>query len=285
MRFHTLLLCIATSAAAFAAPQNVRWHNEAADTTLITEILNETASQNFTDPGKRTGFIARKFLDRPYVAHTLEGDTELLTVNLDELDCTTLVDVVMALSYSVGENRLSWQDFLYNLQRMRYRNGEIDGYGSRLHYNCDWAINNIHRGNFIDATPRMPRVNYIVRSIDFMTSHRSSYSALADSAAFAKIISVESNYRNHRFPYIKTHDLGYKDVINSLREGDILAFVSNLKDLDVTHMGIVVIENGVVKVLHASSTDGKVEISSAPIDDFVKRNRNWIGIRVYRLKE
>lgn len=285
MRFHTLLLCIATSAAAFAAPQNVRWHNEASDTTLITEILNETAAQQFTDPGKRTGFIARKFLDRPYVAHTLEGDTELLTVNLDELDCTTLVDVVMALSYSVGENRLSWQDFLYNLQRMRYRNGEIDGYGSRLHYNCDWAINNIHRGNFIDATPRMPRVNYMVRSIDFMSSHRSSYSALADSVAFAKIISVESNYRNHRFPYIKNHDLGYKDVINSLREGDILAFVSNLKDLDVTHMGIVVIENGVVKVLHASSTDGKVEISSAPIDDFVKRNRNWIGIRVYRLKE
>lgn len=285
MRIPTLILFIASAAAAIAAPQNVRWHNEASDTTLITEILTETASRRFSDPGERTGFIARKFLGRPYVAHTLEGDREELTVNLDELDCTTLVDVVMALSYSVGENRLSWQDFLYNLQRMRYRNDEIDGYGSRLHYNCDWAIDNIHRGNFTDATDRLPRVKYMVRTIDFMTGHRDRYPSLADSAAFEKMRSVESSYRNHRFPYIKTHDLGYKDVQGALREGDILAFVSNLKDLDVTHMGIVVKEDGATKVLHASSTDGKVEISSVPIDDFVKRNRYWIGIRVYRLKE
>lgn len=285
MRLRTLLLYIATSAAAYAAPQNVNWHNEASDTTVITEILSETAKQHFNDPGKRTEYIARKFLGKPYVAHTLESDTEELTVNLDELDCTTLVDVVMALSYSVGENRLSWQDFLYNLQRMRYRNGEINGYGSRLHYNCDWAIDNIHRGNFTDVTTRLARAKYIVRSIDFMSAHRDRYPALADSATFEKIQSIESNYRNHRFPYIKTHDLGYKDVKDALREGDILAFVSNIKNLDVTHMGIVVKENGTIKVLHASSTNGKVEISASPIEDFVKRNRNWIGIRIYRLKE
>lgn len=285
MRISTLIIFIGSALAAAAAPQNVRWHNEAADTTLITEILTESAAKHFNTPGERTGFIARKFLGKPYVAHTLEGEPEQLTVNLDELDCTTLVDIVMALSYTVGENRLSWQDFLYNLQRMRYRNGEIDGYASRLHYNCDWAIDNIHRGNFTDATDRLPRVKYIIRTIDFMSGHRDRYAALADSATFEKLLSIESSYRNHRFPYIKTHDLGYKDVQNALREGDILAFVSNLKDLDVTHMGIVVKENGTTKVLHASSTNGKVEISAVPIEDFVKRNRNWMGIRVYRLKE
>ena len=50
-------------------------------------------------------------------------------------------------------------------------------------------------------------------------------------------------------------------------------------------MGIVVKVNGETRVLHASSTDGKVEISDVSLYDFVRRNRNWIGARFFRLKE
>lgn len=267
------------------AQEQVRWHNETNDTTTITNILNEASAIKFSSPSERTGYMARKFLDTPYVAHTLEGATEVLTVNLDELDCTTLVDVAMALSYTIGERRQGWQDFIYNLRRLRYRNANVDGYASRLHYNCDWAMDNIHRGNIIDATPLCTKCSYVIRSIDFMSAHRDKYPALADSANFAKILSVEGGYRNHRFPYIKTRDLAAKDVQAFLRDGDVLAFVSNLKDLDVTHMGIVVKVDGKTKVLHASSVNGKVEISKDTIDEFVKRNRHWLGVRVYRLKE
>lgn len=262
-----------------------RWHNEQADTATVTSILNEAAAQKFSSPGARTIYIARMFEGRPYVAHTLEGDEERLTINLDELDCTTFVDVVLALSYTIAERRLGWQDFEYNLRRMRYRNGEIDGYASRLHYNCDWAMDNIHRGNITDATTLSPKCSYIIRSIDYMTQHRDAYPALADSATFARIAETENGYRNHRFPYIKVNDLPSKEVQGRLREGDVVAFVSKLKDLDVTHLGFLVKVDGRLHVLHASSTNGKVEVSDAPLEDFVKRNRHWAGIRVYRLKE
>ena len=96
---------------------------------------------------------------------------------------------------------------------------------------------------------------------------------------------MENGFRNHRFAYIKTLNLNSREVKDALREGDILAFVSNLKDLDVTHLGIVVKEDGQLKVLHASSSEGRVMISERPLADFVKRNRNWIGVRVYRLKD
>ena len=68
-------------------------------------------------------------------------------------------------------------------------------------------------------------------------------------------------------------------------EGDVLALVSTLRDLDVTHMGIVVIEGGVPYLLHASSSHGKVEVSEIPLSDFMKRNRQWAGIRVFRLND
>ncbi len=264
---------------------DIRWHNEASDTLRITELLKSAEKIQAATPSERTAWFGRRLEGTPYVAHTLEGDREMLTVNLDELDCTTFVENALALAYTCGERRSGWQDFVYNLRRMRYRNGEVNGYASRLHYICDWAMDNIHRGNLVDVTPLISKARYVVRSIDFMSGHRDSYKALADSAELARIRSIENGYRNHRFPYIKTADLASKEVVSALREGDILAFVSNMKDLDVTHMGMVVIEDGTPKALHASMSNGRVEIARGTLYDFVKRNRGWIGVRIFRLKE
>lgn len=278
--FTILLMCASVSCFG-----QVRWHNEDADTTRIVELLTETVDAGLSSPSARVGFVARKFVDTPYVAHTLEGEPELLTVNLDQLDCTTLVDVALALAYTAGERRTGWQDFVYNLQRMRYRSGEIDGYASRLHYNCDWAVDNSHRGFISDISRDMPKCSYMVRTIDFMSRNRDKYPALADSASYERIKAVENGFRNHRFAYVKTADLSSREVKRSLREGDILAFVSSLKDLDVTHLGIVMMVDGEPRVLHASSSEGRVVVSERTLADFVKRNRGWIGVRVYRLKD
>lgn len=271
-----------------AYPQTeVRFHDEASDTLLITKRLDESAGKNFADPEARVAFFARQMLGTPYEAHTLEGEPEILTVNLDSVDCTTFVETAMAMAYTAGEHRYSWRDFVYNLRRLRYRNGEVDGYPSRLHYICDWAVDNIHRGNFRDATRDFPRYNEVMRTIDFMSSHRSVYPALADSANYARIRGIESGYRQHRFPYVKSIDLGNKEIKAAFHNGDVVALVSNLKDLDVTHMGIVVRESpdSDPYLLHASSKSGKVEISKYPLSEFFKKNRQWIGVRVFRLNE
>ena len=127
----------------------------------------------------------------------------------------------------------------------------------------------------------------MTRSIDFMTSNRGRYPALADSANFARIRSIENGYRNHRFTYIKTIDLGSKDTKAAFHDGDVVALVSTLKNLDVTHMGVVVKENPGAEpyLLHASYSDGKVEVSARPLAEFMKKNRQWLGVRVFRLIE
>lgn len=273
-------MCVDASALA-----NVRFHNEATDTTRINEILIETDAKHFKDIGQCNAYIAKKFIGTPYVGGTLEGSPELVTVNLDELDCTTFVDVVLALSYTLGEGRTSWRDFIYNLERMRYRGGELNGYASRLHYICDWVVDNIHRGNIEDATRLFPRTNYVVRTIDFMSSNRDKYPALADSTEFERIKNVEIGYRSHRFPYIKTTDLAAKETKAAFRDGDVVALVTSAKNLDVTHMGIIVKIDGEPYLLHASSSNGKVEITERPLADFMKRNRSLLGVRVLRLRD
>lgn len=265
---------------------NVRFGCEESDTTFITDLLRRGEGAKLRSPEERVAFFGRSFEGIPYAAHTLEGDEEVLTVRVDSLDCTTFVETAMALAYTLGEGRSSWRDFVYNLQRLRYRNGEVDGYPSRLHYICDWAVDNRHRGNFKDATDAFPKVSHVQRTIDFMSAHRGRYPALADSANYARIRGVENGYRQHRFPYIKSSDLAFKGTKAAFRNGDVVALVSNLKDLDVTHMGIVVKDSsGEPYLLHASSSHGRVEVSERPLDDFMKKNRQWLGLRVFRLTE
>jgi len=274
------LALVATKGATAVGLDRVRFHNEAVDTTAITALLIK--AEPIKDPGQRVAMLAREFLGRPYVAHTLEGEPEMLTVNLDEVDCTTFVETVMALAFTAGEGRTSWRDFVYNLEKLRYRGGEMNGYPSRLHYISDWIVNNNHRGNFREVTDRLPSVSYAIKTLDFMSRHRDAYPALADDANYEGIKNVELGYRSHRFPYIKWEKTDSRQVIDALGEGDILAFTCAAKDLDVSHLGILTMVDGKPHVLHASSSAGKVVVSQHDLREFLRRNR-LTGIRVIRL--
>ena len=262
---------------------DVKFFDEKNDTTRITNILIE--AEKISKPGDRISAIAHKFIDVPYVAGTLEDSVERTTVNLDQLDCTTFVETVMALAYTAGERRTSWRDFVYNLRRMRYRGGEVKGYPSRLHYISDWVVDNSHRGNFTEVTDRIPQNRSVIKTLNFMTRNRKLYPALADSAHFAKMKEVEQGYINHQFPVVKTNSLGNKAVSQSLREGDIVALVTSNKNLDVSHLGIITIVNGKPHLLHASASLKKVTVTTVPLIDFLRKNPSLTGIRVFRLND
>lgn len=262
----------------------VHFRDMATDTLEITRLLDKGLRARGLSAGQVAALLGREFLGRPYVAHTLEGGTELLRVNLEELDCTTFIETVAALARTVDERCGSWHDFLRHLESLRYRGGEMDGYVSRLHYVADWVSNNTYRGNVTDAATLFPDTDYMVKTIDFMSSHRGSYPALKDSAVFEGIRHVENGLVNHRFPYIKANRLGRRDVQASFREGDFVAFVCNIRGLDVSHWGMVVFgDDGLPHVLHASQSAGRVVLSDAPLSEFVKRNR-YAGVRVIRLR-
>ena len=264
---------------------NARFHNKECDTTKINEILIKAEHLKNADPCERIDFIAKQFLGLPYVAHTLEGNPEMITINVDELDCTTFVEVVMAMAYTIGEGRTSWRDFIFNLERMRYRNGKINGYSSRLHYISDWIVDNTHRGNFYEATNRFPFFNYQIKSIRFMSANRDKYAALADSAVFEEMKNIETGYRNHRFPYIKKIDLSKTETKKAFKAGDIVALTTRIDNLDVSHLGIITFVDGEPHLMHASLKAMKVIIDSLPLYEYMSKSRGLTGLRVIRLNE
>lgn len=286
--FNIIASALCLSASAAVPMQNVEFHNEAVDTATITTVLIEIQNKlPSVKAQERVEALGKMFLDRPYIAGTLDtaSGEEALTINMEEFDCTTYVETMLALAYTLGENRTSWRDFVYNLERMRYRNGTINGYPSRLHYASDWVVDNVHRGNLKEVTSQIAEPLYQVKTIDFMTANRDKYPALKDDAAFRKIADVERGYRNHRYPYIKSTQTASKDVTKNLREGDIILIVTKIPGLDVQHMGIVTFVDGLPHLMHASSAAGKVIIDKNPLSEYLRRNRSALGIRVIRLAE
>lgn len=261
-----------------ANPAMISYNSESTDTATITKILIEASNANLP-VGETISFIGSKFIGKPYETNTLEGDAEMLRINMDSFDCTTFVETVIALAKSALENRTSWHDFIFNLENIRYRNGKLDGYPSRLHYNCDWIANNIHRGNLTDVTERIGTYAIAVKTIDYMSANSSKYPALSSEANLNAIKSMETGYHNHRIPYIKTQNISKANI----KTGDIIAITTALKNLDATHIGIAIMLNGKIHLLHASSKEGKVTISKFPLDEYLRRNKTATGARIVRL--
>ena len=115
---------------------------------------------------------AINFLDVPYVEHTLdlEGPEELV-LNCDEMDCTTFVEYVLAEALCPMVNGdISESTFAQNVVNIRYRDGKINGYTSRLHYISDWINNGVRNGFLEDITARESKDTQQL-SLNYMSTH------------------------------------------------------------------------------------------------------------------
>lgn len=276
--FPSIFILLSAFTASGITPAEVRFHNETVDTTKITSILIDLEKSGAASGQSLVCAAGEYFLDTPYVGGTLEGTPEQLTVNTAELDCTTFVETALALAMTVEDHRTSWHDYINNLESIRYRGGRVNGYPSRLHYVSDWIVDNSHRGNLKEVTERVGRAMSKVKTLDYMSQHRDSYPALADSANYAGLKNAEIGYRSHKYPYIKSTDL----ATAQLREGDVVALTTSIQGLDVTHLGIIKMVDGVPHLLHASSKGKKVMIDPLSFGDYLRRNRTP-GFRVIRL--
>ncbi|MBQ0070207.1 MAG: DUF1460 domain-containing protein [Bacteroidales bacterium] len=280
----TLVIVACFTMCSAASVQQMRFHCDK-DTVKINELLQQGYNSGLKTPNELVAFYAQKLLDTPYVAHTLEGDTEMLTINIDQLDCTTFVETLYALTRTTLNGRYSWRDYAFNLENLRYRNGEMTDYSSRLHYISEWIVNNRSRGNLMEVTADIPTADYMIKNINFMTTHKDNYKSLKDDPDMvAKIRNFEVGYRNHRMAILKKQWLGNKNVKAALKSGDFVGLVTKIEGLDISHLGIVYKDdNGEVYLLDASMSGGKVQLEKENMFDMLRHSKSNIGLRVFRI--
>lgn len=263
--------------------ESTRFHCEK-DTTEINQLLSEGIKANLTTPNDYMVFFAEKLLGTPYVANTLESDREYLTINIDELDCMTFVETLLALTRAAMEKSPSWYCFASHLETIRYRSGKLNGYASRLHYASAWIVENTARGHLSEITKNIPRYETQIKSLKFMSAHRDLYPALANDSTYNEIKNFESGYSMHAFPFVNKNNLVKKDVIAELQDGDIVCLTTKIEGLDVSHFGIILFKGQKPHLLHASSDKKKTILDKYDLAESLRNNRNVTGIRVLRAK-
>ncbi|MCE7040053.1 N-acetylmuramoyl-L-alanine amidase-like domain-containing protein [Dyadobacter sp. CY312] len=226
--------------------------------------------------------MSESFLGTPYVAGTLEGNpVEKLVCKFDGLDCTTLVESAISLAVAKNENP-TFEGYKTELTRLRYRNGEIDGYESRLHYVLDWMYENEKRGRLENITARVGGVPFR-KEINFMTNHANLYPSLAESEVWEKVREQEKQINSREYTYIPK--AGIHKTEPMLRDGDIVAFTSSVEGLDCNHMGIITKVGSRAYLIHASSTGKKVVLTNVPLAEYVASVPKHTGMIVARLTE
>jgi Protein of unknown function (DUF1460) len=221
--------------------------------------------------------LAQSFVGQPYQAATLEATPEQLVVNLQEFDCFTFVESVVALAECQKKNG-NYADYQSILLKLRYRNGGLNGYGSRLHYFLEWI--NQNQLSFKNITNDLGG-EAIQKKIDYITTHRNAYKNLKTAQDFRQITKSEEQLSDLKWHWIPKTKI--KIIEKKLQNGDIVAFTSAVAGLDFNHEGFVIIKNQKAYLVHASTDRKKVIVATETIADYAQRIKKHSGIVVLRM--
>ena len=227
-------------------------------------------------------FFAQNLLGVPYVANTLDGtDEERLVVHLDKVDCTTLVETVLALSLADKYGKSDFESYKKALLCIRYRNGKQAGYVSRLHYFSDWIKDNEQKGIVHERTGELGLAVSQILNLDFMSTHSDNYHRLKNNPSMiSQMIEIERKWKNVPVSYIPKTSLNVSSEELDIKNGDIIAITTNIKGLDVVHTGFACWVDGKLHLLHASSVMKKVILDSQTLFEYSKNKKAHTGVRV-----
>ena len=259
---------------------------------------------SFPSFGDLVARIGERFVGTPYEPQTLERrGRERLVINLEALDCVTLVENVLVLA------RLAWSPspratdppgtgnaaarhnalpddparfqaaYRDELTRIRYRGGALDGYPSRLHYFSEWIADNEASGALLDLSRELGGVPDS-SAIDFMSTHPDAYRQLSDSVVLAAIAGVEARISAEARYYVPQDGIGA--AARGVRDGDVIAATSTVKGLDIAHTGIALRRDGELHLLHAPLVGSHVQVSEESLAERILRIGSQDGIMVAR---
>ena len=252
----------------------------AADAAEVQRLLADKSLKTPLD-------FARKFLGRPYVAATLEvADPEQVVVNLQGLDCATLVETSQALAMTRREGKTDVASYSRNLEKIRYFDGKNRGYTSRLHYLSFWMADLTKRKVAKEVLLPQALTQPLEIRLNYMSTHAGSYPFLKNHPERVReIAQLERKYSGKVGHFLPKSNAGLsRQQLGAIHDGDIITVVTQKAGLDYSHQGIAFWGNdGKLHMLHASSERKRVIADERTLEDYLKRISHAKGIRAFRI--
>ncbi len=255
------------------------------DSLKVVSLLKKAKNLKDKSMASYMIFFGRQFKGVPYVAKTLEKNAdEKIIVNLRQLDCTTYVETVLALSRTMAQRKLTFANYCENLKKVRYRNGNV-AYPTRQHYFTYWIQENT-KENIVKniQSPNPPFSATQTVNANYMTTHLESYPMLKGKPQWVKqIAEMEQSITGTKQKYIPTNAVTNSNVVRkTVQDGDIIAIVTSKAGLEISHIGIAVWHKDGLHMLNASSLNHKVVEDDDLLQKYLRKQTTALGIRIAR---
>lgn len=266
MRNLSLMAILAMSLVAYSSSSQANYSIVMSDNAheKINHIIESEIKPNQSLPyGALIDRVSAAFLETPYLADTLIGgpeQPEALVVNLDEMDCFTYLDYVIALTQSSDV-----PTFLSALVNIRYDHSNVSYY-SRKHFFTDWSA--LSPQNAIDVTATLsPNTIRIEKQLN-QKSYENEY--IQGLGATPRMIT-----------YIPGGAID-QQVLDNLQDGDLVGIYTPLSGLDVTHTGFVIKKDNEVFYRNASSLSKNNKVVDAPFMAYMDSKPGIIVLRAIK---
>lgn len=256
------------------------------DSVKIVGLLKEALMMAREKPESWMLWFGKKFIGVPYVGGTLDRTKEeQLVVNTRQLDCTTYIEMLTALTMCAKRKEITFEAYCNHLRHVRYIGGE-QAYVKRQHYFTVWIDDNVREGIVEDLQPNPPFTAVQTVNVDWMSSHQGNYKMLSAHPEWAKgIRELEQSINGKQYRYIPKASIANTQLFRSvIKDGDIIVILTKKKGLDTTHVGLASWHADGLHLLNASSIRKRVVDEPMLLKTYMARQPNQIGIRVCRVR-
>ncbi len=252
------------------------------DTLIYRRTMEKLLPLSDRPAGEIMKAAAEALYGTPYAGGTLEGDPEVLTVNLRKTDCILLVEACTAMTLLLKDNDGKgippFKDFCSMLRTLRYRDGITAGYPSRLHYTSEWLLQAQDNGFLREVTAELGGTP-LNQEFSFMSSHRDNYPRLREDDRALGLICRSEERLDTAAAYFSIPSEKIPEIEDNIKDGDIICFLSTTPGLDITHTGIACRgKDGSLHFIHASMKEGKVVFEQKTLAEYARN-----GIRIARV--
>ena len=254
------------------------------------EQILQRAMKNVDKSMPLTEYFFRQLMEGSIATSlTQPQEEEHLIVSLSHVDCTTVMEDVLALALCYRDGRTTLADLKDYYRRMHYLDGVVS-FATRNHY-FTWIMQSAIKEGFVERIspdePVFPFTGVQDMQPSYMTRNKHLFRPQMDDENNYKAIALRQQQRV-RFTYIPREllDMPQDSELGVIHNGDIMAVVCDqhtwARGVEVKHLLIAKWIDGRLHFYHASA-DG-LGLSNMDAYTYMKDKFTMIGVAVYRMR-
>jgi hypothetical protein len=227
--------------------------------------------------------MLRDFSQVPYGGGAAGCGVAQTLINVERMDCMTLVENVWALALTrhiASSMEVQPDDdtlfalYVQNLNAIRYYEGKNERNEDRIQY-LSSAFIQLEKAGVLE-NPLQGKGEALQKRIHYVSTNKAKFGGFKDWAFLA---AKEAEMSQYTYYHYRTSEIN--KYLADARNGDFVGLLTTVNGLDVSHCGILSHDGKSIKMTHASSVKKQVVIEQ-DLQAYLSARTTIHGIIVYR---